>query len=204
MRRPLPLEPEFAALDRLTTRAFVPGRDEPAWLALNNAAFDAHPEQGAWNLGTILDRERQAWFNPDDFLLHERDGRLAAFCWMKITDEEPSFGEIYVIAVDPAAHGHGLGRAMLVTGLDHLSRRAVTTALLYVDADNAAALHLYETTGFVVDHRDQAYVGDIAATRRPRERRSEPARLDPRTGETRRADAHRHAPTHETGRPAEP
>ncbi len=36
-------------------------------------------------------------------------------------------------------------------------------AMLYVDADNAPALSLYRFVGFSVDHRDQAYVGDIPA-----------------------------------------
>jgi ribosomal protein S18 acetylase RimI-like enzyme len=35
-------------------------------------------------------------------------------------------------------------------------------AMLYVDADNAGALRLYEELGFVTDHVDRAYVGDVA------------------------------------------
>ena len=52
----------------LTTRPFRPGIDEEAWLATNNRAFASHPEQGHWDLDTLLERERRTWFDPDGFL----------------------------------------------------------------------------------------------------------------------------------------
>lgn len=159
LRRPLPIEPAST----LDVRPFVPGQDEVAWLEVNNRAFHWHPEQGGWDLETLRDREAQPWFDPGGFLLHERDGKLAGFCWTKVhPDHQPPLGEIYVVAVDPGFRGLGLGRTLVLAGLDHLAGRGLTMAMLYVDADNLAALRLYEALGFVTDHVDQAYVGDIA------------------------------------------
>lgn len=162
MRRPLPLT---TAHPSVTTRPFRPGEDEEAWLAVNNRAFRGHPEQGAWTRQELEERESQGWFDPDGFLLHEIDGTLAAFCWTKIQDdehEEGEVGEIYVIAVDPSFQGRGLGRELVLAGLEHLSEKGLDRAMLYVDRDNEEARGLYRALGFVDDHVDRAYTGDVA------------------------------------------
>jgi mycothiol synthase len=159
MRRPLPAE-EHAAI---TTRPFRPGQDEQAWLEVNNRAFQRHPEQGGWTEQTLKARQAQPWFDPDGFLLHHRDGRLAGFCWTKVhRAEASSLGEIYVVAVDPDFSGHGLGRQLTLAGLDHLVEKGCPEAMLYVDATNVPALKLYIDLGFTVNHIDRAYTGDVA------------------------------------------
>jgi mycothiol synthase len=163
LRRPLPLPPETAAAGEVPLRSFVVGADEAAWLEVNNAAFAWHGEQGGWDLATLQQRELEPWFRPEGFLLHERDGRLAAFCWTKLHDGG-SVGEIYVIAVHPAFHGLGLGRALTVAGLVHLHTAGAVEGMLYVDADNTAAVALYRALGFEHAHTDQAYVRDPKGT----------------------------------------
>jgi mycothiol synthase len=160
LRRPLPVDEPFD----LATRPFVPGQDDDAWIAVNNRAFAGHPEQGDWTRATLAARMREPWFDARGFLLHERDGRLAGFCWTKIhADHDPPLGEIYVIGIDPDFQGAGLGRPLVLAGLDSLARRGAGIGMLYVDATNKAALRLYERLGFAVDHVDRAYVGDVAA-----------------------------------------
>jgi mycothiol synthase len=159
MRRPLPTE---APVD-VATRPFVPGQDEDAFLAVNNRAFATHPEQGGWTRDTLAQREAEPWFEPAGFLLHERDSRLAAFCWTKLhLTEDPVLGEIYVIAVDPDFQGLGLGKQLTLAGLASIADRGVTIGMLYVDGGNAAAVTMYEHLGFQVHRTDRAYTADVA------------------------------------------
>src|SRR5579884_900766 len=164
MRVDLPLPADVGGpADPLPTRPFRPGEDDEAWLAVNNRAFSWHPEQGGWDAETLRRRQEEPWFDPAGFLLHEEDGRLAGFCWTKIhPDTEPPLGEIYVIAVDPDYQGTGLGRRLVVAGLDWLAGRGLRVGMLYVDAGNSGAVALYKTLGFEIEHSDLAYVGDVA------------------------------------------
>jgi mycothiol synthase len=159
LRRPLPVGEPWA----LPVRPFVPGKDEAAWLHANNRAFAGHPEQGNWDLATVQEREREPWFDTRGFLIYERDGHVAGFCWTKVHREhDPPLGEIYVIGVDPDFGGKGLGRDLVLAGLDHLAGEGITIGMLYVDADNAPARRLYDRLGFTVHHIDRAYVGEVS------------------------------------------
>ena len=142
-------------------RPFRPGRDEEAWLEVNRRAFAGHPEQGAWTRADLERREEEPWFDPGGFLIYEVDGRIAAFCWTKV-HREPPLGEIYVIGVDPDFWGRGLGRALTLAGLEHLAMQGVRTAMLYVEATNAAALALYRSLGFHEHHREVLFHAEVA------------------------------------------
>ena len=155
LRRPLPTGLPVG----IETRAFVVGKDEEAWVAVNNRAFAGHPEQGGWDIDTLRDRESEPWFDAHGFRLYEEDGRLLGFCWTKIHDgADPVLGEIYVIGVDPDGHSRGLGRALTLAGLDWLSSQGIGVGMLYVDAANTKAMGLYESIGFKTHEITNAYV----------------------------------------------
>lgn len=166
---PVPLPPGTRARARadLRIRPFRPGADEDAWVAVNNRAFAGHPEQGSWTRETLLERELEPWFDPADLVLGELDGRLVGSCWTKVhRDEDPPVGEIYVIGVDPGVHGAGLGRALVLAGLERMERSGLRVAMLYVDAANEPALRLYQSLGFRQARVDRSYVRCAAADER--------------------------------------
>ncbi|MET8382914.1 mycothiol synthase [Streptosporangium canum] len=78
--------------------------------------------------------------------------RLIGFHWTKVHGDgghghEP-IGEVYVVGVDPAEQGGGLGRSLTLAGLSHLRSGGLAQVMLYVDESNTAAIRLYEKLGF--------------------------------------------------------
>jgi mycothiol synthase len=177
MRRSL-----FAPLARpvlppgVTVRAFRPGADDEAWVALNALAFRGHPEQGQWSIEDLHLRMQEPWFDAAGFFLAERDGRLVGFHWTKVHGggqhhlERPDhghapIGEVYVLGVDPAEQGTGLGKALTLAGLRHLRQRGLHEAMLFVEADNQAAIRLYSGLGFTRWETDVMFSRDSRDSR---------------------------------------
>ncbi|HSF98932.1 MAG TPA: mycothiol synthase [Ornithinibacter sp.] len=147
-----PLKPEDAVDPVLpqgfSVRAFVPGQDDEAWVSLNAAAFATHPEQGRLTVDDLHERMAQPWFDPAGLLLvvDDSSGSVVAFHWTKV--DNPPTGEVYVVGVDPAHQGRGLGGPLTALGLAHLARLGLTEVELYVDGDNTAARRTYQRLGF--------------------------------------------------------
>ena len=159
LRRPLDGIPDVPLPDGITLRPFVPGRDETAWVEVNNRAFDGHPDQGGFTVDDLLVREAEPWFDPAGLLLATHpDGTLAGFHWTKVhLEEDPPTGEVYVLGVDPSARGLRLGPALTVAGLHHLAARGLSRVLLYVDESNPRAVRLYKDLGFAEYDVDVQY-----------------------------------------------
>ncbi|MFW0772440.1 mycothiol synthase [Paenarthrobacter nitroguajacolicus] len=153
--------PDAGLPDGVSIRAFVPGQDEQAWLAANSAAFSHHPEQGSLTRADLEARKAEDWFDPEGFLLAgNAEGELLGFHWTKVHPRQgphPAIGEVYVVGVTPAAQGLGLGKALTVAGIKHLQDQDLHAVMLYVDADNSAAVALYQKLGFVRWDTDVMY-----------------------------------------------
>lgn len=138
--------------------------DEAAFLEVNNAAFEGHPENGNWTAEDFTERRELEWFRPDDVLMAWRGADLLGFHWTKWhgheSDEMPAHepvGEVYVLAVHPRAQGLGLGRSLLQAGIVHLHDRGCRQAVLYVDCASTGAVALYESAQFEHRYRDVCY-----------------------------------------------
>jgi mycothiol synthase len=146
MRRDLtgPL-PDVVVGEGVTVRGYEEG-DAGELVRVNAAAFAAHPEQGSMDAANLAERMAQQWFDPAGLLVAVDGERMLGFHWTKRHSAE--LGEVYVVGIDPAAQGRGLGKTLTLAGLHHLADGGAREVLLYVESDNAPAIAVYSGLGF--------------------------------------------------------
>jgi mycothiol synthase len=137
---------EVPDVEGVTIRGYRP-EDADEVLRVNAAAFAHHPEQGSMDAANLAERMAEPWFDPAGLLVADAGDGLLAFHWTK--QHSDTLGEVYVVAVDPAAQGRGLGRAVTAAGLAHLASLGVRRIILYVESDNTAAVATYSRLGFL-------------------------------------------------------
>lgn len=146
LRAPVPAAAEGTPPDRLPdgVRAFEPG-DASALLALNAAAFAEHPEQGRMSAHDLAARMAEPWHADANLVVLPGERGLDGFAWVKPGAE---VAELYVLGISPGRQGAGVGGRMLEAAFARMRASGATTAHLYVEGDNAAALALYRRAGF--------------------------------------------------------
>ena len=137
--------PDLVVPEGTTIRGYRP-EDEAEVLRVNGAAFAHHPEQGSMDAADLAARMGEDWYDPAGLLVADTGRGLSGFHWTK--RHEAHLGEVYVVAVDPAAQGQGLGKVLTLAGLHHLRDAGLTEILLYVESDNAPAVRVYAGLGF--------------------------------------------------------
>jgi mycothiol synthase len=129
-------------------RPFKAG-DAPTLTAVQNAAF-----AGSWGFcpNTVEQVEyRSAMTNTSPrgilFLCHGE--QVAGYCWTCVVPlGSQTRGLISMVGVLPDYRRRGVGRPVLLAGMDYLRSIGVYDIGLNVDRDNAPALRLYNSVGF--------------------------------------------------------
>ena len=159
----LPIESSPTATEQdFVVRSFNDD-DVETLVSINAAAFGDHREAGSLDRGEVESLMKEPWFDRDGLLFHEVGGVVAGFCWTKVHDNGE--GEIYRIGVDPQFHSLGIGRQIVLAGLEHLAtKRACSTGFLWVDEANAPAMGLYHAIGFTTRSRNREFAPAFTAS----------------------------------------
>ncbi len=140
-----------------------------AWIDVFNNSFIDH-----WNHHPATVEDHLHWCKNDPHYRYELDtravapdGTLAGFCFMAINPESNErnnelVGSINVLGTRRGHRKIGLGKALLLSGMQTLRDAGMQTAKLGVDAENpSGALGLYEANGFTVDMERVSYLKEL-------------------------------------------
>jgi mycothiol synthase len=120
------------------------------YIDLINAAFADHPMPMRVTLEQIEHVHAHRSFDPAAIaLLRNRSEQLVGFCTTGTDDGNGSLvGTIEMVGVLRDYRGRGLGRFLLLWGIDRLRSTGIETIELHVDGENENALGLYRSVGF--------------------------------------------------------
>lgn len=156
VQQPVPDPPPIRADERGTGAhldVFDPQHDAEAWVRVNAAAFQDHPEQGSLGLADLRRRMEQEWFRAEDLLVARPDdgGDLLGFVWVKRVPGQEA--EIYAVGTAPQAQRRGVAAHLLGAALRQLEQAGEPAVTLYVEGSAGGAVALYESWGFEVSGR---------------------------------------------------
>ena len=125
------------------------------WLEVNNDAFSWHPEQGGWDMEQLHRAMDTDWFDPSGLLFLVTGDEIAGFHWTKRHPD--GTGEVYVVGLASAHRGEGMGGPLVQAGLKYLKDTGSSQVILYVEADNEAAVKRYRQLGFATREQHVVY-----------------------------------------------
>jgi len=151
-----------------TIRQVKSNEDDEAWVELFNQSFIDH-----WNHHDLTLESYKHWvsdpnYKPElDLVAVAANGTFTAFCQCHIRLEDNkrsgrNEGWISTLGTRRGFRRMGLGRAMLLAGMQRLKTAGVDTARLGVDTENpSGAGRLYESVGFRKMYTRIMYVKDV-------------------------------------------
>jgi ribosomal protein S18 acetylase RimI-like enzyme len=89
----------------------------------------------------------------------EDDGSMCGFALVEWTRETEVVAYIQTLEVVPERRGQGVGRELLHHMENSASAAGVSLIWLHVDAENVAAIRIYELRGYVFQSREEDYYG---------------------------------------------
>lgn len=159
-------EPQMPA--GFTVRSVIGEQDAEAWVEMHNQSFIDH-----WNHQDLTVEEYKHWHtDPDyrpelDLVAIAPDGTFASHCYCAIYPEDNKRsgrqeGWVGVLGTRRGFRRLGLGKAMLLSGMQKLLAAGMNLAKIGVDYDNPnGARQLYESVGFRKLHTSVSYYKDV-------------------------------------------
>lgn len=165
LSNPIP-EPQFP--QGFTLRQLKDEQEIEAWVEMYNQTFIDHWNHHVLTVERVKFELTQPNYRPElDLIAIAPDGKFAAFCHCEIRPEENARsgrneGWIVTLGTRRGFRKQGMGRAMLLAGMQRLKAAGVEIVKLGVDTENpSGALRLYESVGFRQVYTNISFVKDV-------------------------------------------
>lgn len=151
-----------------TVRSVTPEQDAEAWVEMHNQSFIDH-----WNHHDLTVEDYKHWradpdYKPElDLVAIAPDGTFASHCYCAIFPEDNKRsgrqeGWVGILGTRRGFRRLGLGKAMLLKGMQTLLAAGMDIAKIGVDYDNPnGARQLYESVGFRKLHTNVSYFKEV-------------------------------------------
>ena len=144
-------------------------QDIQAWVEMYNQAFIDHWNHRELTVERMRHELKNPYYKPElDLIATATDGTFASLCHCRINPEDNKRngrheGLIISLGTRRGFRHRGLGRAMLLAGMQRLQTAGVEIAKLGVDVENpTGALRLYESVGFQKAYTHISYVKEVS------------------------------------------
>lgn len=147
--------PQTSLPDGFDIRSLAGEKEIEAYTKLHQAAFGTKNMTEDWRKRILQARE----YTPAlDLVITNPENALVAFCicW-KCQIQEDILGQVEPIGVHPNYRGLGLGKAILIEGLQQMRVQEVETAFIEADSSNPISQNLYKKVGFQTIYETRAY-----------------------------------------------
>lgn len=166
LSQPIP-EPQLP--EGFVVRQMQGEQDIQAWVEMYNQAFIDHWNHHELTVERMQYELKNPYYKPElDLIATATDGTFASFCHCRINPEDNKRngrheGLIICLGTRRGFRHQGLGRAMLLAGMQRLQAAGVEIAKLGVDVENpTGALRLYESVGFQKAFTHISYVKEVS------------------------------------------
>ncbi|MCH8109140.1 MAG: GNAT family N-acetyltransferase [Chloroflexi bacterium] len=141
--------PPVGLPDGFWLRSFNLGEDEEILTDLQNTAFGQNWGFSPNTVEQISARVRLSRSNPEGIIFIVDGDRVSGYNWtLRSFNENNSTGWVAMTGVHPDYRGRGLGKSVVLAGMEYLKSKNVDGIELEVDSENDPARELYLKIGY--------------------------------------------------------
>lgn len=111
----------------------------------------------------VSEEELQNWLNNGDHIIltYKESGKIIAFIIIELYGTNNQNCLIRNLGVSKTERSKGIGKELILFGLEEARKKGASKAMLWVGYDNVIARNLYEKIGFILDEDESEVIFQV-------------------------------------------